>query len=113
MLREDIGKAGITYRDDSGRVVDFHALKHTFISNLERHGVHPKTAQNLARHGSISLTMDCYSHMLKEDEWSALVVRPGTDADAYNEQKRRVQTARGLAWRETVLTSSIPCSMIQ
>lgn len=39
----------LSYRDDSGRVADFHALRHTFISNLAAGGVHPKTAQALAR----------------------------------------------------------------
>ena len=39
----------------------FHALRHTFITNLARSGVHPKTAQSLARHSTITLTMDRYS----------------------------------------------------
>ncbi len=53
----------LAYRDDAGRVLDFHAFRHTFISNLARGGVHPKTAQNLARHSTITLTMDRYTHM--------------------------------------------------
>lgn len=38
MLRADLTDAGIEYRDGSGRVVDFHALRHTFITNLTRGG---------------------------------------------------------------------------
>ena len=30
MLKADLEAAGIPYRDDAGRVADFHALRHTF-----------------------------------------------------------------------------------
>ena len=40
----------LAYRDHAGLVADFHSLRHTFISNLARAGVHPKLAQSLARH---------------------------------------------------------------
>ena len=76
MLRGDLAEAGIEYRDEAGRVVDFHALRHTFISNLAAGGVHPKTAQALARHSTISLTMDRYTHQWKGDEAAALSVLP-------------------------------------
>ncbi len=49
--------------DDDGRVADFHGLRHTFVSNLAAGGVHPKVAQQLARHSTITLTMDRYSHL--------------------------------------------------
>ena len=62
MLRADLKLADIAYRDDAGRVADFHALRHTFITALARGGVHPKIAQALARHSTITLTMDRYSH---------------------------------------------------
>ncbi|GAB4150037.1 MAG: hypothetical protein Tsb009_24610 [Planctomycetaceae bacterium] len=62
MLRGDLEDADIEYTDVSGRVFDFHALRHQFISNLAGAGVHPKTAQLLARHSNITLTMDRYTH---------------------------------------------------
>jgi len=46
----------------NGEVADFHALRHTFITMLASSGVHPKVAQVLARHSTITLTMDRYSH---------------------------------------------------
>ena len=49
------GSSVLSYRDDSGRFADFHALRHTFITNLATGGVHPKTAQTLARHSAITL----------------------------------------------------------
>ena len=59
-------------RDDAGRVVDFHALRHTFITRLARSGVAPAVAKSLARHSTIVLTMDHYTHILIEDERAAL-----------------------------------------
>ena len=52
----------LVYRDKEGRFADFHATRHTFITNLSRAGVSPKTAQKLARHSDIRLTMNVYSH---------------------------------------------------
>ncbi len=63
MLRIDLSNADIDDRDTRGRVVDFHALRHTFISNLARAGVHPRNAQALARHSTIDLTMNVYTHI--------------------------------------------------
>lgn len=62
MIYIDLEAAGIKHLDDTGRYVDFHALRHTFISNLARAGVHPSVAQALARHSSITLTMNAYTH---------------------------------------------------
>jgi len=45
----------------------FHALRHTFISNLARAGIHPRNAQALARHSTIDLTMNVYTHVAMDD----------------------------------------------
>jgi len=76
LLGRDLDAAGIARRDDAGRVVDFHSLRHTFITNLSRAGVHPRTAQALARHSRIDLTMNVYSHSCLEDEASAVARLP-------------------------------------
>jgi len=72
MLRADLKTADIEYRDDAGRDVDFHALRHTFITNLALAGVHPAVAQKLARHSSIELTMKYYTHVLHTSEVAAI-----------------------------------------
>jgi integrase len=72
VYKSDIRAAGIAYRDEEGRVADFHSLRHTFITNLARSGVHPKAAQALARHSTITLTMDRYSHTLIGEQADAL-----------------------------------------
>jgi integrase len=58
--------------DGYGRVFDFHGLRHMFISNLAAAGVHPKEVQQLARHSTISLTMDRYTHLQKVNVTGAL-----------------------------------------
>ncbi len=68
--------AFLVYRDDAGRVADFHSLRHTFITNLARGGVHPKDAQALARHSTITLTMDRYSHVSRRALGKALDALP-------------------------------------
>ena len=77
MLKDDLQAAGIAYVDDSGRVFDFHSLRHQFISGLAAAGVHPKTAQQLARHSTITLTMDKYSHVLQAELDKAVDLLPG------------------------------------
>jgi integrase len=49
--------------NDSRRVADFHSLRHTFITNPTTCGVYPEDAQLLARHSSITLTLDRYTHV--------------------------------------------------
>jgi integrase len=89
----------LAYRDSAGRVFDFHSLRHQFISNLAAAGVHPKAAQLLARHSTIKLTMDRYTHMglcdlaasvnalpsipIEETEWESRTLKAtGTEGGA-------------------------------
>ncbi len=52
----------LSYKNQSGLFADFHANRHTFITNLAKGGVSPKVAQTLARHSDIRLTMNVYTH---------------------------------------------------
>ncbi|GAF89982.1 unnamed protein product, partial [marine sediment metagenome] len=67
----------LKYRDSNGRFADFHANRHTFITNLCKAEISPKTVQTLARHGDIRLTMNLYSHVDLEDQSAALSKLPG------------------------------------
>jgi len=121
MLRADLQAAGIPYRDGAGCVADFHALRHTFVSNLAAGGVHPKDAQTLARHSTITLTMDRYTHRGVGDVAAALDALPdltrGGDA---REAQRKTGTcdvaasapdlASGLAF--SVATGGFPVSSV-
>lgn len=78
MLRGDLKAAGIDYEVE-GRFVDFHALRHTFITNLALAGVMPNIAKELARHSTITLTMDYYTHTRLGDNASAIAKLPNLD----------------------------------
>ena len=43
----------LKYQDSNGRFADFHANRHTFITNLCKAEISPKTVQTLARHGDM------------------------------------------------------------
>jgi integrase len=64
----------------SGRVVALHALRHSFLTRLARSGGVPAVAKSLARHSTIVLTMDHYTHTLIGDERAALDRLPSIDA---------------------------------
>jgi len=76
MLREDLEAVGIPYRDESGRYADFHAQRHTFISNVGRSGATVKETQTLARHSTSALTLDVYTHIGLYDERRAIEKLP-------------------------------------
>jgi len=87
MLRLDLKAAEIPYKDESGLVFDFHALRHQFGSLLAASGTHPKTAQVLMRHSSIELTLSIYTHVLTGQEEKAIDSLP--DLTKNREAKKR------------------------
>ncbi len=50
ILDRDLKAAGIPKRDERGRTVDVHAMRHTFGTLLSKGGVTPRTAQAAMRH---------------------------------------------------------------
>ena len=97
MLRRDLEAAGIAYKDATGRVADFHALRHTFVTNLARNGVAPKMTMDLARHSDIKLTMTRYSHTVLADRASALDALPSLDAPETQSQQATGTDGRNCA----------------
>ncbi len=57
----DLERAQIPKVDELGRRVDFHALRTTFITNLQRAGVKRRVAMALARHSDSRLTDGVYT----------------------------------------------------
>ena len=76
----------LKYRDSQGRFADFHSLRHTFVTNLCKANVSPKTAQTLARHSDIRLTMNIYTHVDDQEQAAAIAQLPGLD-DEKEERK--------------------------
>lgn len=55
-LHGDLKRADIPLVDHLGRRVGFHTFRRTFISQLQRQGVHSRVVMQLARHKSLRLT---------------------------------------------------------
>jgi len=72
----DLKAAGIPKRDERGRTVDVHALRHSFGTLLSKGGVSPRTAQAAMRHSSLGLTMNVYTDPKLLDVRGALDVLP-------------------------------------
>lgn len=72
MFTEDLKAAEIAKHDETGTVLDFHSLRHTFGTLLAASGVHPRVAQDLMRHSTITLTMGIYTHPSLESRMGAL-----------------------------------------
>ena len=89
MLRQDLAAAGIPYVDPAGLVYDFHALRHQFITDLAAAGVHPKDAQALARHSTITLTMDRSTHVRQANLHAALDKLPQLPGQAPKRRRKR------------------------
>lgn len=56
MLRTDLARAGIAYRDAAGLVYDFHALRCQLATNADAAGISPRVVQRLMRHSTLELT---------------------------------------------------------
>jgi hypothetical protein len=81
ILNRDLRLAGIPKRDDRGRTLDVHALRHTFGTLLSKGGVAPRTAQAAMRHSDIRLTMNTYTDPALLDVRGALGALPALPLD--------------------------------
>ena len=70
MVRYDLANAGIPYHNDDG-FADFHAVRHTYITQLFRSGALLPEVKELARHRNIQTTMK-YTHIGMADRARAL-----------------------------------------
>ena len=71
----------LSYQDEEGLYADFHANRHTFISNLGRMGVPLATAQKLARHSDPRLTANLYTHIDMKEKSEAVAALPDLPSD--------------------------------
>ncbi len=60
-FRADLAKAEIPFIDESGRRADFHSLRHTFCTNLQRAGVNQRVLMELMRHSDRRLSDRVYT----------------------------------------------------
>ncbi len=76
ILDRDLAVAGIPKRDERGRTVDVHAMRHTFGTHLSKGGISPRTAQAAMRHSTLDLTMNTYTAPRLLDVAGAMDVLP-------------------------------------
>ena len=78
----DLAAAEIAKHDERGRVVDIHALRHTFGTHLSKAGVTPRVAMAAMRHSSLELTMNIYTDPVLLDVGAAVDALPAFKAAA-------------------------------
>jgi integrase len=115
------GKWKIDKRDERGRTIDVHALRHTFGTLLSTGGVAPRVAQAAMRHGDINLTMTTYTDPKLLDVHGALDVLPALPLDGRHDERQEAtgtfddrpntaQTAPRQFALKFALTSDKPCT---
>ena len=117
MLRGDLKTAGIPYRDDVGRVADFHSLRVTFATMLLRSGVDVRTAKELMRHATINMTADVYACTLRGSLNEAVKRLPDlstvqTEQLRATGRKTPIRAWR-FAWRFLAPNRSTGCAVVQ
>ena len=85
-------RPAVAYVDSAGRYRDFHSLRHSTGSFLAAAGVHPKTIQQIMRHGDINLTMTRYTHCFRGQEADAIAKLPDLSAGNESQQLRATGT---------------------
>src|SRR5205823_2545623 len=70
-LVKDWARAGVAFADDKGRRLDYHALRHTFQTNLDKTGCSRATKKRLMRHAAGDVT-DGYAHAELAEMFAAL-----------------------------------------
>ncbi len=95
ILDRDLRTAGIAKRDERGRTIDVHALRHTFGTLLSKGGVAPRTAQAALRHSKIDLTMNIYTDPRLLDTHGALDTLPSLNLDSPPSAERAAMRATG------------------
>jgi integrase len=98
MLRVDLAAASIPYvtqGPDGPEYADFHALRHSYITNVVASGVNVKLAQTLAGHSSVALTLGRYSHVQLYDQAAAVETLPRLLPDRPDQQSLRATGTEG------------------
>ncbi len=90
ILDRDLKLAGIAKKDERGRTVDVHALRHSLGTMLSVAGVAPRTAQAAMRHSTIDLTMNTYTDPKLLDVAGALESLPSFPLSGGTQPERNV-----------------------
>ena len=92
-LKKDCEANGIAYRDTEGRYADFHALRHTFGTWLQRNHVPPRLVMREMRHSDFKLT-NAYTDERQLAGYEMLKGLPRLDA-GYTQIRAQISGAEG------------------
>jgi len=112
ILNRDLHAAGISKRDERGRTVDVHALRHSFGTLLSKGGVSPRTAQAAMRHSKIDLTMNVYTDPKLLDVHGALDTLPTLDLNSRPQTEAPSMRATGTDGRDVGSASKVAQSRV-
>ena len=90
-LKQDCEKNGIEYCDAEGRYADFHALRHTFGTWLQRNNIPPR---EIMRHSDYRLTMNTYTDERQLAGYELLKALPRLDG-GYTQIRAQISGAEG------------------
>lgn len=82
-MKRDLDRAGVKLTDVQGRRLDYHALRHTFQTGLDRTGCSRATKKRLMRHAHEDVT-DGYAHAELAEMSSALNRLVSTELEVQN-----------------------------
>ena len=89
------GRVRIDKRDERGRTVNVHAMRHTFGTLLSAAGVAPRTAQAAMRHSTIDLTMNVYTDPKLLDVAGAMDALPALPLGTGKQTAANILSATG------------------
>jgi len=81
-FKKDLKAAGIPYKDDQGRIADFHALSRvTPNTHMGQLGVGERIRQEFMRHSDLKLTSAVYTDVEQLPTMGAIMALPSYSAD--------------------------------
>ncbi len=81
----------LKYENSKGEFADFHANRHTFITNLSKAGISLAVAQKLARHSDPRLTANRYTHLDIDEKASAIETLPSPKMTEHSLDQNEIQ----------------------
>ena len=79
----------------SNAVINFHALRYTFITNLIKAGEHPAAVQRMARHSDINLAFRVYADLGLEDLYHGALRGPAVTSSTVGQEAPRKRSTNG------------------
>jgi integrase len=100
-LKVDAEANGVRYRDELGRYADFHALRYTWATFLQRNDVPQRFAMKLMRHSDIKLTAKVYTDEMQLPIYDSIKNLPRL---GYTQIRAQIPGAEGQNGSQAVAT---------